>query len=476
MRRSSPNNRNRRAHRSKLHFDIPPSAAERASFAPEPQEAARHAFLPFIALNLAQVQAELQADQTWQTGIKYRTVMSAAHRDGLLYAYYQRLLAPLYEARLSKYELQKEVLAFRPLTTPSGRRATNIDFAGEMFEQVRNYGPCTVLSLDISKFYNNLDHALLKQSWADLLERNSLPDDHYALYRSLTRFAYVEQQQLQNIPALRRTPERYSLCTPQQFDRLIRRAGLIRINSQPCGIPQGVNLSNLLSNIYMLEIDRRIKQLLEQVSAGRPVVYRRFCDDMTMIIPAESGAAVSRQVEKILKEYKLPVNREKTAQTLFTAAGDGIIADRPLQFLGFTFDGRKTLIRKATFDRFVFKMKTGVEQAVTAYNIRRFRGLQRRFSRKPLYRKYSYLGRRNFIAYAFRAARILNAPGIRAQVKPLWKQLQLLLDQQGTLKAGISYREFLFEQSREEANRIRLLLEQPVKSAEEDPDLTGINF
>jgi RNA-directed DNA polymerase len=53
--------------------------------------------------------------------------------------------------------------------------------------------------------------------------------------------------------------------------------------------------------------------------------------------------------------------------------------------------------------------------------------------KKKLYRLYSYLvkklgrnkeERRNFLSYAFDAARIMNDPGIKKQVKPHWRRLQ----------------------------------------------------
>lgn len=44
--------------------------------------------------------------------------------------------------------------------------------------------------------------------------------------------------------------------------------------------------------------------------------------------------------------------------------------------------------------------------------------------KRKLYKRYSYLGRRNFVSYALRAAGILDAKEIKRQVKPLWKRLR----------------------------------------------------
>jgi hypothetical protein len=51
---------------------------------------------------------------------------------------------------------------------------------------------------------------------------------------------------------------------------------------------------------------------------------------------------------------------------------------------------------------------------------------------KKLYKQYSYLGRRNFISYGYRAARIMDSPSINKQLKPHWNRLrERISDAQG---------------------------------------------
>ena len=51
---------------------------------------------------------------------------------------------------------------------------------------------------------------------------------------------------------------------------------------------------------------------------------------------------------------------------------------------------------------------------------------------KKLYKRYSYLGRRNFISYGYRAARIMGSPSIKKQLKPHWNRLrERISDAQG---------------------------------------------
>ena len=43
---------------------------------------------------------------------------------------------------------------------------------------------------------------------------------------------------------------------------------------------------------------------------------------------------------------------------------------------------------------------------------------------KKLYKQYSYLGRRNFISYGYRAAKIMESSSIKKQLKPQWNKLR----------------------------------------------------
>ena len=46
---------------------------------------------------------------------------------------------------------------------------------------------------------------------------------------------------------------------------------------------------------------------------------------------------------------------------------------------------------------------------------------------RSIYRGYSCLGRRNFITYGFKAAKIMESKSIKKQLRPHWKKLQKLI-------------------------------------------------
>lgn len=45
--------------------------------------------------------------------------------------------------------------------------------------------------------------------------------------------------------------------------------------------------------------------------------------------------------------------------------------------------------------------------------------------KKHIYRRFSFIGKRNYISYAIRAASIMNEPAIKQQIKPHWSKIQM---------------------------------------------------
>ena len=44
--------------------------------------------------------------------------------------------------------------------------------------------------------------------------------------------------------------------------------------------------------------------------------------------------------------------------------------------------------------------------------------------KKYIYRRFSYIGKRNYISYALRAASIMKEPSIKQQIKPHWLKIK----------------------------------------------------
>jgi hypothetical protein len=348
---------------------------------------------------------------------KVRDIRYAAHADAAIYAYYNFLLMQRYEERLSALGLQENVIAFRSL----GK--SNVDFAKEAFEWVDSHRPCLALGFDVQDFFGSLDHRLLRRQWASLVNSPSLPDDHYAVFKSLTRHASVELIAARKALNLSRTSlERmHRICEPAEFRRAIRDGGLIETNMRTCGIPQGSPISAALSNIYMLSFDTKLKAVVE----GLGGMYRRYCDDILVVVPDMDVEDVYKLVEMELAALKLTMQSAKTVKSRFEAG----LADVPLPYLGLTYDGIRVSLRTSGIARFYVKMRRGVAQLRQA---KRTDGgteliVQRRKRLLNRYSEHTPKGGRSYFKYVNMAVRKTTSGAIKSQLKAHRRRLTSLI-------------------------------------------------
>lgn len=253
-----------------------------------------------------------------------------------------------------------------------------------------------------------------------------LPPDHYNIYKSLTKFSIVDRLKLyEEFGISKHNPKngRIRVCTVKKFRDLVRQNGLITTNNYNCGIPQGSPMSALLSNIYMLSFDEKMKVYAESFQGE----YFRYCDDMLFIVPLDKRDEISQLAQEKIKDLKVTINPDKTELRDFKLIGNHLKSDKMLQYLGFMFDGENIYIRSSSLARYSEKMKRGVSLAKKTMqkrnSIRAYKGIpEEPLYMKKLYSRYTHLGGRNFITYGFRAAEKMNSKSIKKQLKPLWKR------------------------------------------------------
>ena len=393
-----------------------------------PKAVAAHSFWPLIRFQVhtAKIKQD-KATGNLEWHHKDREISYAAHSDSLIFGYYADMLGRHYEAQLAQLGLVDCVLAFRSL----GKN--NIDFAKAAFDEISARGGCTAVALDVSKFFDTIDHAQLKNRWANLLGAPRLPPDHYSVFKALTKFSFVDRDESFGALGVSvHTPRgggRHRLCSPADFRAHIRETGLIHVNQYRYGIPQGTAISALLSNIYMLDFDAAANNFAKS-NGGR---YMRYCDDILFIMPPHLANETERFCIAEITNLRLNINKAKTEVCHFVKKGENQTCDQPLQYLGFLFDGQQVLIRSAAFARFSNRMKRGVSLAKQTMRSRNKMKLGRGAKQKNLYRRkllarYSHLGQRNFIRYGYRAAQLMNSQAIRRQLRPWWQRLLKAID------------------------------------------------
>jgi hypothetical protein len=386
--------------------------------------------MPFIGYDIDEPRYDRTSDQIVS---KQRPIRFASHLDSHVFAFYSQSLTQPYETYLSDNSLSENVLAYRKHPIPGQRKGKcNIHFAYEAFEWIKRQGECTAFAFDVEGFFDAIDHQMLKGFWANLLDVAQLPEDHYRVFRAITKYSWVKMEDLAAAMGFGRNrleKSREPFTRSRTFREKVAKAGLIRTNEKTFGIPQGSPISALLSNVAMMEFDRRVEELAKSWNG----YYRRYSDDILVIVPKQFENQPSAAVFDTLTKSTsgtLKLNDKKTVISSFTISKGQLSADTPLGYLGFDFDGQRKLIRQKTILRYQRRMVRAVRSAArAARGAAKNSGGDGRIWKKDLYERYSHLGRRNFITYAYRCADIMNATEIRQQTRRHWVHLNRLIDE-----------------------------------------------
>jgi len=391
--------------RGYIHFDSPLGEEERSAFTVSPLEVAQRSFWPFLGFDRVERQIDFEHEPYWKIANKKRSIRYSSHRDSAIFSYYSQELNARYEEVLAQLNLGDSVLAYR-----SGI-GSNIKFAKSLFDEIKNRDECFVICLDVSKFFDSLDHTILEKRIIKVLGVSRLPKDWIKVFKRLTRFEYVDTKSLANV--IRRSGEHGKVCSLWQFQTKVR--PIIEINRNAFGIPQGSPLSGALANVYLLPFDAALAQYLKALGGS----YRRYSDDLAIVLPKSVNAdAVIMAVNVMLDASFLRINPKKTTQSTFCrdAAGPLRSSGDMLQYLGFTFDGERILIRSASLKRFYARMKRSIRIAVRA--ARKAGHGKDDIRRRSLVGRYTHWGdQRNFVQYAYRASRELESQYIRRQLR-----------------------------------------------------------
>jgi Reverse transcriptase (RNA-dependent DNA polymerase) len=366
------------------HFDADLTHGEALALVSEPAAVAAHAFFPFIEYSESWTK---YAARGFKGTLKSRPIKYASRRDSCIYSKYREVLAVAYEGEIAKRGIENSVLAYRRIPRHRARgNKCNIHFASEVFSQISALGDCLVYTLDISKFFETLDHAVIKRNWKSLLGVDSMPLDHYKVFRNVTRYATVNRELLywhlgfigdkvvrgRQVKGylVKRVP--LQVCSPQTFrDKVL---ALIETNKLDHGIPQGSPISDVIANMYMLDFDTEMHQALKAAGGS----YFRYSDDILLIVPGHSDPYqdrlnwVGQQLKKsggmlAIQLAKSTVHQftfDQKSGALLCCRLQGIAGKNGLEYLGFRFDGRRVYIRDSTRSRLQRKLTFAVNAHV----------------------------------------------------------------------------------------------------------------
>ena len=257
--------------KSYIHFDTPIGSKRAEKYVKHFQKNPVHDFYPFLTYTLTTrkvVRIPISDRKNPKHSLKFkpkkRPLAYAAHRDRAIYSYYSYLLSSCYETYLGSCSFSESIIAFRKL----GKN--NIHFAKEVFEEIKIHSNCVVIAMDIESFFDNLDHKILKYQWKEVLGKPTLPDDHYQVFKAITKYSTIDQKNVfkkLNISRNNIPKDLYKLCDSTVFRSQIRPLINVSTNAKlrTKGIPQGSPISAVLSNIYMLNFDKGAHELAKSV-------------------------------------------------------------------------------------------------------------------------------------------------------------------------------------------------------------------
>lgn len=499
------------------HIGLPLNNSDRhkwiEKYVTDPDMVAKHSFLPFI--HKTSILKKFRKSYLPETGIlnekfkegnkilrkvdeKKRELFYASHMDSLIFSYYAKLLSDSYENKIknTEYNLDEVVNAYRSVpVNPKNENSSskcNIDFANDVFNYVINYqqNEFAVIAFDISSFFDNLNHALLREIWAEILGAKKLTPDHFNVFKNITRFSHVDivdifeefknniytrkknklgesleikQKEVASIRFLR-NQNAIAFCTKEDFfnlkGKLLQPSKTKKLKDgsivyRDFGIPQGSPISSVLANMYLLHFDKIINDFLS-ASGG---IYRRYSDDMVVVCPLKVKDDLSKLVYDEIKNYKLEIQPAKTQIFQFKRENGKLVCGQEFEktvnwnknfiYLGFEFDGESVLLKSASLSGYYRKMKRSVRRAKYFAN-KKYSKTKGTIFKRRIFKKFSYKGAKrirkylwseserkflktdsynwgNFLSYAFKASKIMINNKIKNQTKRHWNILNKLI-------------------------------------------------
>lgn len=497
------------------HIGLPLENSDRLKwiekYVTNPEKISKHSFLPFIHKTskvkkfrkeyssidgIISNKDKITKKPLRKSSKKTRELYYASHLDSLIFSYYAQSLSELYEVKLKDFNLNEVVNAYRsvpinPLNVNSPNKC-NIDFANDVFKYVIDYNEqeFIVFAFDISSFFDNLDHKLLREVWIDVIGLDKLPPDHFNVFKNITRFSYVDiidifeefkdkiytrknnklgkplsikQKKIHKIRYLR-NQNAIAFCTQKEFFNVkgkLLQPSKTKIKDgveiyRDFGIPQGSPISSVLANMYLLHFDNTINNFITKYGG----IYRRYSDDMVVVCPISIKDKLSELVyNEIYHNYKLEIQPQKTQIFQFKRENTKLICGQEFSgktnwnknfiYLGFEFDGEHVLLKSASLSGYYRKMKRTVRRAkhFTYLNYSPTKG---HLFKRRIFKKFSYKGAKrtrkyfwyakenkfkksdsynwgNFLSYAFKASEIMVNNKIKHQTKRHWNILNKLI-------------------------------------------------
>ena len=437
-----------------VHFDYKTNLEQNMKYVSSAENISVHKFFPLI--HFKSIIKRYDESKPNRYKLKERDLYYSSHIDRSIYMHYGNNLGELYNKRLIQEDISGAVIAYR--TDLEGQSSS--DFAIKAFSKIIELRKCNIMIGDFTSFFDNLDHKILKSKIKDLLAVKELSNDWHAVYKSVTRYSYVELGTMVYLWWQDAKQRPYNVLMKDKWikgkfkdgkyiegrhvrfidDRLfdipdadasnyeklegklnghygdeskskwvngacmhkglykeftknnrkldidkVRKLGLIKKReavdgvTPARGIPQGTAISAIFANVYMLDFDKNMSNIVTQAGG----LYMRYSDDFIAILPEDEDVEkFHMQVMEQVKAVKLEVQPSKTqifgfdsnAVTKVESVTSKYIKDSAngknvIEYLGLSFDGNNVSIKQATQQRLLRKSSKKLRSLIKQRNI-----------------------------------------------------------------------------------------------------------
>lgn len=416
------------------HFDKKLGLNSVWDYITNPDKVKKHGFFPFIHYDKVFYKA-YHTDKEVKIKDKIRPICYSSHIDRCIYQYYGFLLNEYYNKYADDQGFSSSVVAYR-----TNLHQNNIHFAKRAFDFIK-HEDCNILVGDFKGFFDNLDHRTIKKNLCTVLEVSTLSPDWYAVFKNITKYSTwdlidilkinglitdedIRQKQQAHEAALNgQTRKARNLI--KYFDNKIKelngfnivdaaervnklaltkrqfkenKRNCIKHNTESFGIPQGSAISAVLSNVYMIDFDRKIFDFIKKLNG----LYLRYSDDFIIILPSTATITLDElktYVHGVVYETEhLTLEENKTQLYSYIKSNNEIInnsnPNHPftshIDYLGFIFNGNEVTLRPKTISKYYYRMYRKLNHIVRCGGITKFDNI---ISCKNLYQKYTQKGR-----------------------------------------------------------------------------------
>ena len=175
-------------------------------------------------------------------------------------------------------------------------------------EKIRSNRYDTFIKIDIKNYYPSIDHDILLQK----IKEHTNDEHALTLLKKALTAPTIPKGRLKKRP-----------------------------DPNKKGIPQGLSMSNILSSIYLSDLDEKYLQRSN-------ISYYRFVDDILILCDRKDAAKIQEEIEEDMNDLHLHIHESKSQSD---KSAMGTINEEPFQFLGYLFFDGKVSVRESSVDK-----------------------------------------------------------------------------------------------------------------------------